>query len=536
MLSVCLLTLTMVVGGAQFYGSHEVGKNFDNVSNVQLPAVKDMAMVDMMHDGLRAVVYKALFAGERNDIEEKKEVAEELKEFSQVIRENMEAIEKLDVHAETKAAIEDSKVELDQYVKNSEIITALALSGRTALAIEKLPEFGVAFKNLESKLEKLGEMIETDANEAREAGAQVNSFFNKLSMGLLAFSLIFGVVLSALIIRDLMKTLTSVISRLSGSSREVSAASSTSASSATELSEAATEQAAGLQETMASIEEISAMVSQNAESANKVKGVVDTNLKASNEGTTSVNEMLQAIGEIKSTNDEILGQMERSNKEFAEIVKIIGDIGEKTRVIDDIVFQTKLLSFNASVEAARAGEHGKGFAVVAEEVGNLAQMSGNAAKQITDLLSGSIKKVNEIVEQTTQRVDALVEIGKDKISLGQSTAQKCRAALDKITENANTVASMVTEITEASREQAQGVQEINKAISQLDQVTQQNATLAQQSSTQAENLNTESTALAQAVHTLAVFVGSADTSGDHNEHHYGDNVSDINEKNNRHAA
>jgi methyl-accepting chemotaxis protein len=225
--------------------------------------------------------------------------------------------------------------------------------------------------------------------------------------------------------------------------------------------------------------------------------------------------MMIAINEIKGTNDQILNQMESSNKEFAEIVKIISEIGEKTKVIDDIVFQTKLLSFNASVEAARAGEHGKGFAVVAEEVGNLAQMSGNAAKQITDLLSGSIKKVNDIVNQTSARVDQLVEVGKDKISMGLSTATKCRDALNIISENANTVTAMVTEIAHASKEQSQGVQEINKAISQLDQVTQQNAAVAQGSSSQAEHLKAESISLSSAVMTLTELMGTEKSTSTH---------------------
>lgn len=301
-------------------------------------------------------------------------------------------------------------------------------------------------------------------------------------------------------------SLQSVIDRLSASNKQVSDASVESAASATELSEAATEQAASLQETMASIEEISAMVNQNAESANKAKATVESNNRSSEEGKQNVARMIAAIGEIKVTNDEILHQMESSNKEFAEIVKIISDIGEKTKVINDIVFQTKLLSFNASVEAARAGEHGKGFAVVAEEVGNLAQMSGNAAREITDMLAGSIKKVNDIVEETTVKVDQLVEVGKDKITMGQATAEKCREALDTITQGAVTVTSMVAEIANASKEQAQGVQEINKAISQLDQVTQQNSAVAQQSSAQAENLSAEAQSLSNAVINLVGFV------------------------------
>ena len=94
------------------------------------------------------------------------------------------------------------------------------------------------------------------------------------------------------------------------------------------------------------------MVTQNSESANRVKLAVEANEEASNEGSMNVDEMLSAIDQIKMTNENIVAQMMDSNKEFAEIVRIISEIGEKTKVINDIVFQTKLLSFNASVEAA----------------------------------------------------------------------------------------------------------------------------------------------------------------------------------------
>jgi methyl-accepting chemotaxis protein len=325
-----------------------------------------------------------------------------------------------------------------------------------------------------------------------------------------SLGLLFCIAIAYLFLRNLINNLKSIVKVLNNSNSEVLSASSQSAQSSTLLSEASTEQAASLQETMASLQEISAMVSQNADSAVKAKEAVDLNQSASQEGSRSVDEMLIAINEINNTNSEILSQMENSNKEFGEIVKIISEIGQKTQVINDIVFQTKLLSFNASVEAARAGEHGKGFAVVAEEVGNLAQMSGNAAKEISDMLTDSIKKVNEIVENTKNRVDLLVEIGQDKIVMGQSTAQKCRESLTKINVNVSAVASMITEISHASKEQAQGIQEINKAISQLDQVTQQNSAVAQQGSSQAEELQTEAGSLSSAVGKLIQFIEGHD--------------------------
>lgn len=461
----------------------------------------------MMHDGLRSIAYRAIFLSDTADSEAKKETAEELKEMSGIIQSELEKLGKLDLNPELKALLVEARPAVENYVLQSEKIVGLALAGQRQQAVAQLETFQKAFSELETSLEKISERIEKQAEKDVVEAHRNADWALKISAFLVFVGLLIGFITSATVIRSLMRELTDVIGRLSTSSRNLTDSAVNSASAASELSEAATEQAASLQETMASVEEISAMVTQNAESAGKVKTSVDTNQRATEDGSRAVGDMMSAISEIKETNDKILGQMESSNTEFGEIVKIISEIGEKTKVINDIVFQTKLLSFNASVEAARAGEHGKGFAVVAEEVGNLAQMSGNAAKQITEMLSESIKKVNTIVEQTTHRVDQLVEVSKDKISVGQSTAHKCKDALEKIAENARTVSSMVAEITHASKEQAQGIQEINKAISQLDQVTQQNSAVAQQSSALGENLSGEAQSLSKAVGNLVELSG-----------------------------
>jgi methyl-accepting chemotaxis protein len=103
--------------------------------------------------------------------------------------------------------------------------------------------------------------------------------------------------------------------------------------------------------------------------------------------------MATAFKEIAISNQEFFEEINASNEELRIIINIISDISEKTKVINDIVFQTRLLSFNASVEAARAGEHGKGFAVVAEEIGKLASVSGNSAKEINDILGHATTQV-----------------------------------------------------------------------------------------------------------------------------------------------
>lgn len=261
------------------------------------------------------------------------------------------------------------------------------------------------------------------------------------------------------------------------------------------LSSSTTQQASALQETSSSIEETSAMISKNAENA-KTSMLISTKSQTSvEEGKKYLTEMIESIQDISDSNVEMVKQIDESNKEIAQIVKVINEIGDKTKVINDIVFQTKLLSFNASVEAARAGEHGKGFAVVAEEIGNLAQMSGNSAKEISDLLGNSIQTVQKTIDNSKSRITKIVANGDSKIKHGGDIARRCGEVFDEIVINVNHVNEMVGEISVASNEQATGVKEITAAVSELDTTGQQNTMLSQQTSDYAEQLRSQVDAL-----------------------------------------
>jgi methyl-accepting chemotaxis protein len=287
----------------------------------------------------------------------------------------------------------------------------------------------------------------------------------------------------------LSKNITSLVEKLFEGSNVVAGASSQVSETGQDLAQSSTQQAAALQQTVASIEQVSAMVGKNAENAKRSAGVSEASHQAATRGKDVVQEMIGSIHEISQSNDEIFKQVEQSNREISEIVQVISEIGNKTKVINDIVFQTKLLSFNASVEAARAGEQGKGFAVVAEEVGNLAAMSGKAAKDISDMLAESLSKVEGIVNNTASRVESLIQSGKSKVDAGTQVAQKCGQVLDEIVGNVGDLKRMVQEISTASHEQAQGVEEITKAMSQLDQVTHRNSSASQKSSEAAHQLS-----------------------------------------------
>lgn len=344
----------------------------------------------------------------------------------------------------------------------------------------------------------------------KEAMASLNQAQN-IFYGIFAVVIALASLMSYFFAGSLSKSLSGLAGRLSNGSNEVLSAATQISRSSTGLSEAVVEQAAAIQETAASIDEVSSMVKMSADNATQSQKVSQTSRTTAEEGQEAVQEMSRSIAAISESNTAIMTQIEERNRQIGEIVKVIGEIGNKTKVINDIVFQTKLLSFNASVEAARAGEHGKGFAVVAEEVGNLAQMSGNAAKEISTMLDSSIQKVEGIVAETRTEVERLVVESKEKVEIGMQVASRCGDVLTKILSTVQEVDGMVGEISSASQEQAQGVAEINKAMNQLDQVTQQNSAISQSTASSAEALSSQAEQLRQMVRDLFFVInGSLD--------------------------
>lgn len=240
------------------------------------------------------------------------------------------------------------------------------------------------------------------------------------------------------------------------------------------LAESMVTQAAAVQQTAASVEEINSMIQRSSENARASSDVSNETRDRANEGRRVAAEVVDSMQKIHESNEDITNYVNESNRELAKIITVISEIENKTKVINDIVFQTKLLSFNASVEAARAGENGKGFAVVAEEVGSLAQMSGSAAKEISDILKSSLETVSGIVSSTKTNVDRLVMAGKQKVENGLQSARRSDEVLTELAQKMEGMNQMVSEISLAAKEQSQGVQEISKAITQFERVTNEN--------------------------------------------------------------
>lgn len=338
------------------------------------------------------------------------------------------------------------------------------------------------------------------SSESIAIAERTNMMILSVSFVMIALSLSLGFYFA----NTTAKTMNEIVESLKGSAEDVSSAATQIAASSEQLSQATTEQAASLQETSSSIEEINSMINSNTENAKQSEHSATLSLQSAEKGKETVEKMIRAIERINESNSQIMVQIDQSNKEMEDIVKVINEIGTKTKVINDIVFQTKLLSFNASVEAARAGEMGKGFAVVAEEVGNLAAMSGSAAVEISQMLETSVGKVENIVKNSREKMSKLIADGKESVEAGNKVADECGEVLNEIVSSVAVVTKSVGEISVASQEQASGVQEITKAIAQLDQVTQENTSSAAESANAADSLSAQAEKLKQLVQSLVV--------------------------------
>ena len=253
--------------------------------------------------------------------------------------------------------------------------------------------------------------------------------------------------------------LTEIVEQIKSATDAINTAAKEIASGNQDLSSRTEEQASSLEETASSMEQLTSTVKQNADNARQA------------------NELAGSAQQVAIRGGEVVGQvvdtMSAIHHSSAKIADIIG-------VIDGIAFQTNILALNAAVEAARAGEQGRGFAVVATEVRNLAQRSAAAAKEIKGLISDSVEKV---------------EVGNRLVDQAGRTMEEVVAAIKR-------VAKIMGDISDASREQSSGIEQVSLAVSQMDEVTQQNAALVEQAAAAAESLEEQADSLA---HAVAVF-------------------------------
>jgi methyl-accepting chemotaxis protein len=253
--------------------------------------------------------------------------------------------------------------------------------------------------------------------------------------------------------------LTGIVGQIRQGSDAINVAASEIAAGNQDLSQRTEQQAASLEETASSMEELTSTVRQTADNARQANQLAIGAAQVAEQGGAVVGQVVNTMSAI--------------NDSSRRISDIIG-------VIDGIAFQTNILALNAAVEAARAGEQGRGFAVVATEVRSLAQRSANAAKEIKQLITESV----------------------DKVEHGNALVEEAGKTMGEIVTSVKRVTDIIADISAASQEQSTGIEQVNQAVTQMDEGTQQNAALVEEATAAARSLEEQA---GQLVQTVAAF-------------------------------
>ncbi len=431
--------------------------------------------------------------------------------------------------------------------------THAAIAGKTDVEIFKdyrhIPVLS-AYAPLHIKGVNWAIMAEIDEEEALRAATTLGKQMMILS-GVLLF-VIMG--LSILVIRitgRVTNVIKKMVASLTDCSGQISDASEQISASSHTLAQGAAEQASSLEETSASMEEMSAMTKQNAQNAEETSKLVDVCSTVAEEGNTAVGEVGSSMEEITASSKKIAeitkvidgiasqtsslalkagndtAQIIKQGNSFAVVAKEVRNLANKsatatknTRVIveecvtladkfdngaderkvfkkkikkitqgikevETIAFQTNLLALNAAVEAARASDNGEKFAAVAEEVRNLSKKSAEAAKDTTVLINECVQKAGK----------------------GTSISAKCKETMENIVKDVKRASVLTREITEASAEQSEGVNQVTEAVQQMDQVTQQTAASAEETASASEELAAQALTMKEQIDILAMQVG-----------------------------
>jgi methyl-accepting chemotaxis protein len=424
--------------------------------------------------------------------------------YRKMMRDNLDKARPLFVSGDGKRIFDELDAQLNQYdgeiARLLDLVKADAVQEQRASIDYMFGTFNPRTQIVDDKMTELAQRKEKLASNANDANIDAYRTSRAMMMLLVACSALAGIALGALLTRSLTRQLggepayatevagriaagdlvsdvalrandrssllfamkgmrdrlATIVTEVRSGTDAIASASSEIASGNMDLSSRTEEQASSLEETASSMEELTSTVKQNADNARQANTLAMKASAVAGEGGAVVAQVVDTMGSISA-----------SSKKIVDIIA----------VIDGIAFQTNILALNAAVEAARAGEQGRGFAVVAGEVRTLAHRSATAAKEIKELIGDSV----------------------DKVEAGTRLVDQAGVTMHDVVDSIQRVADIMAEITSASAEQTNGIEQINQAVIQMDNVTQQNAGLVEEAAAASESLQNQAARLSELV-------------------------------------
>ena len=459
-----LITIGLILGAViGFIGIGAINMCKSSENNLIELGIKPEELIAntfQMVQANRADTYKYVLSANASDRSSIK--SNMLKRYDN-IAENVEKYSKKDNETKTKDDMADMTNKVAECKKLRLEVLNLKDQGKVSQAFALINTNASSAQAILDSLDKLDKEVKNQTSELETGFDKATTSAITLLIIAMLVTIAILSILGKLISDMITKPIKQAIDGLNIGTEEVSSASSQVAAASQALAEGTSEQAASVQETSSTLEETSSMVHQNRENTQQAAVLAKQARQYAEKSNTEMGKLSTSMTDLKSSSNEI-----------SKIIK----------VIDEIAFQTNILSLNAAVEAARAGDAGKGFAVVAEEVRNLAQRSAQAAKDTAVIIEGNVN-----------------------LSVSSfDIAKAVKESVVAIEEQAGKVSDLLEEISVATNEQAQGVEQIAKAVSQMEVVLSTNAQTAEEAASASCALSDQATNVKEIVNTLVVLV------------------------------
>ena len=451
-----VITITLALGGFAYLNLGQIDSICTTSNRVTKSSVNGIAIIQNIGNEVREIYLLTLKHRLTEDPDHASAILASIRSHLEQLNTLTESCEKIMTEPHDRQLLEAIKEARAPYASASVNVLMsdrADLKGTMSIVEQQL---GPAYEKYISAIDAaaVGQKSHTD-----ESGEKILGAVSHGRLGIfigLSVAVVTALCVSCFIVVGVRRTLRRIVNGFQESSSQVINVVGGLTASSRALAEDTSRQASSLEETAASLEEMASMTRSNSDNAGKASELAKLARVAAEKGTVDMQTMSAAMSDTKAASDEV-----------AKILK----------TIDEIAFQTNILALNAAVEAARAGEAGMGFAVVADEVRNLALRSAKAAKETADRIEGAIHKTAQSVEIST----------------------KVGAAFNEIVSNVRQVDELTAQVSVASKEQKQGIDELNRAVSEIEKVTQMNAASAEASAAAAQKLNSQADTMGQSL-------------------------------------